>query len=107
MKLPVSWLNEYVDVSDLSIQELADKLTSAGVEVEGIETTGATLDDQIVVGEVLTCVPHPDSDHMHVCQVSDGTSTFQVVCGAPNVRAGLKTPFAKLPSYTILPLCSS
>ena len=99
MKLPVSWLNDYVDVSDLSIQELADKLTSAGVEVEGIETTGAVLDDQIVVGEVLTCVPHPDSDHMHVCQVTDGTTTFQVVCGAPNVREGLKTPFAKLGAY--------
>ena len=99
MKLPVSWLNEYVDVSDLSVQELADKLTFSGVEVEGIEMTGAELGDQIVVGEVLTCEPHPDSDHRHVCKVSDGESVYQVVCGAPNVRAGLKTPFAKLGAY--------
>ncbi|MFO7936976.1 MAG: phenylalanine--tRNA ligase subunit beta [Kiritimatiellia bacterium] len=95
MKVPVSWLNEYVHVSDLSVQELSEKLTFSGVEVEGIEVIGADLDDNFVVGEVLSCKPHENSDHLSVCMVSDGTGQHQVVCGAPNVRAGIKVPFAK------------
>jgi len=96
MKVPVSWLNEYVDVSDLSVKELADKLTFSGVEVEGIEEIGAVLDDHFVVGEVLTCVAHQNSDHLHVCKVSDGAQELQIVCGAPNCAAGLKVPLAKV-----------
>jgi len=96
MKVPVSWLNEYVDVSDLSVKELSDKLTFSGVEVEGIEEVGAKLDDNFVVGEVLTCVAHPNSDHLHVCKVSDGTQELQIVCGAPNCAAGIKVPLAKI-----------
>ncbi|MDA3926320.1 MAG: phenylalanine--tRNA ligase subunit beta [Kiritimatiellae bacterium] len=96
MKVPVSWLNEYVEVSDLSVQELSDKLTFSGIEVEGIESVGADLDDKFVVGEVLTCVPHENSDHLSVCSVSDGMDEYQVVCGAPNCRAGIKVPFAKV-----------
>ena len=97
MKIPISWLNEYVDVSDLSVQELSDKLTFSGVEVEGIETVGGVpLDEHFVVGEVLTCDPHPNSDHLHVCKVSSGDEVLQIVCGAPNCRAGIKTPLAKI-----------
>jgi phenylalanyl-tRNA synthetase beta chain len=96
MKVPVSWLNDYVDVSDLSVKELADKLTFSGVEVEGIEAVGVTLDDTFVVGEVLACEAHANSDHLNVCQVSDGAQTWQVVCGAPNARAGLNVAFAKI-----------
>ncbi|MBR0056865.1 MAG: phenylalanine--tRNA ligase subunit beta [Kiritimatiellae bacterium] len=96
MKIPISWLNEYVDVSDLTPRELSDKLTFSGVEVEGIETSGPALDDHFVVGEVLTCEPHPDSDHMHVCTVSTGDVTLGIVCGAPNCRAGLKVAVAKI-----------
>lgn len=96
MKIPVSWLNEFVDVSDLSPQELSDKLTFSGVEVEGIESDGPTLDEHFVVGEVLTCEPHPDSDHMHVCTVGVGAETLGIVCGAPNCRAGLKVAVAKI-----------
>lgn len=96
MKVPVSWLNEYVDVSDLSVKELADKLTFSGVEVEGIEEVGVTLDEHFVVGEVLACEPHANSDHLHVCRVADGAQEWQVVCGAPNARAGLKVAFAKV-----------
>lgn len=96
MKVPISWLNEYVDVSDLSVKELSDKLTFSGVEVEGIEEVGAVLDDNFVVGEILTCDAHPNSDHLHICNVSDGTQEFQVVCGAPNAAAGIKVPFAKI-----------
>ncbi len=96
MKVPLSWLNEYVDISDLSLQELSDRLTFSGVEVEAIETSGPQLDEHFVVGEVLTCEPHPDSDHMHVCTVSVGEETLGIVCGAPNCRAGLKVAVAKI-----------
>ena len=97
MRIPISWLNEYVDVSDLSVQELSDKLTFSGVEVEGIETDGPALDEHFVVGEVLTCDPHPDSDHMHVCTVDVGNGEkLGIVCGAPNCRAGLKVAVAKI-----------
>lgn len=96
MKVPISWLNEYVDVSDLSVKELSDKLTFSGVEVEGIEEMGAVLDDNFVVGEILTCDKHPNSDHLHICSVSDGTQNLQIVCGAPNAAAGLKVPLAKV-----------
>ncbi len=97
MKLPLSWLNEYVKVDDIDPKELAEKLTRAGLQVEAIETIGAEpLSDFFVVAEVLEAKAHPDSDHLHVCQVTDGTETFQVVCGAPNMRTGIKTAFSKI-----------
>jgi phenylalanyl-tRNA synthetase beta chain len=100
MKLPISWLNEYVKVDDLKPEDLAERLTRAGLQVEGIETSGPKpLCDEIVVGEVVSCEPHPNSDHMHIAQVSDGKETVQVVCGAPNCRAGLKSAFAKIGAF--------
>jgi len=97
MKLPLSWLNEYVKVDDIAPAELAEKLTRAGLQVEAVETVGAEpLDDHFVVAEVVECVPHPDSDHLHVCKVNDGTEVLQVVCGAPNMRQGIKTAFSKI-----------
>ncbi len=97
MKLPISWLNEYVKVDDIDPKELAEKLTRAGLQVESIETVGAApLADDFVVVEVVECEMHPDSDHLHVCKVSDGTTEYQVVCGAPNCRKGIKTAFAKI-----------
>ena len=97
MKLPLSWLNDYVKVDDVAPAELAEKLTRAGLQVEAVETVGgAPLSDSFVVVEVVACEPHPDSDHLHVCRVTDGTDEFQVVCGAPNMRLGIKTAFAKI-----------
>lgn len=97
MKLPLSWLNEYVKIDDIEPRELAERLTRAGLQVEGVETVGKPLlDDHFVVAEVLEVVPHPDSDHLHVCKIDDGSATLQVVCGAPNVRAGMKTAFARI-----------
>jgi phenylalanyl-tRNA synthetase beta chain len=97
MKLPISWLNEFVKVDDIPAEELAEKLTRAGLQVEGIEVVGKPLlSDHFVVVEVLECENHPDSDHLHVCKVSDGTEVYQVVCGAPNMRKGIKTAFAKI-----------
>ena len=97
MRLPLSWLNEYVKVDDIAPKDLAEKLTRAGLQVETIETVGAEpLDDHFVVVEVLESVAHPDSDHLHVCKVTDGKETLQVVCGAPNMRSGIKTAFSKI-----------
>ena len=97
MRLPLSWLNDFVKVDDLDPKELAEKLTRAGLQVETIETVGGNpLSDLIVVAEVLECEAHPNSDHLHVCKVTDGKETFQVVCGAPNMRLGIKTAFAKI-----------
>ena len=97
MRLPLSWLNEYVKVDDIDPRELAEKLTRAGLQVESIETVGGNpLSDLIVVAEVLACEAHPNSDHLHVCTVTDGHESFQVVCGAPNMRQGIKTAFAKI-----------
>lgn len=97
MKLPLSWLDEYVKIDDIAPKDLAEKLTRAGLQVESIETVGKEpLGDLFVVGEIVECVPHPDSDHLHVLKVFDGTETLQVVCGAPNARAGLKTAFSKI-----------
>ncbi|MBQ7666720.1 MAG: phenylalanine--tRNA ligase subunit beta [Kiritimatiellae bacterium] len=93
MKLPVSWLAEYIDISDMSVEELADRITFAGIEIEGISRVGADYSG-ICAARVESCEPHPDSDHLHVCRVFDGKDTLQVVCGAPNCRAGLVTAFA-------------
>ena len=97
MKLPLSWLDEYVKVDDIDPNDLAEKLTRAGLQVESVEEVGGTpLSDLIVVAEVLECEAHPNSDHLHVCKVTDGREEFQVVCGAPNMRKGIKTAFAKI-----------
>lgn len=77
------FINQYVDLEGLSTEEIADKLTNAGLEVEGIETL---LDvDHLVVGKVLTCVPHQDSDHLHICEIDVGSEVLPIVCGADNI----------------------
>ena len=81
-------LKEYVDVEGLSIKDITSKLTLAGFELEGIEQLSSGTN--LVIGEVLECVMHPDSDHLHVCQVNIGDCVTQIVCGAHNVRSGLK-----------------
>ena len=96
MRVPLSWLNEFVDLRDQTVQNVSDLLTFSGVEVEAIETTGTVLDEHFVVGEIIACEDHPNSDHLHICKVNAGTETFQVVCGAPNARVGVKSPLAKI-----------
>ena len=92
MKVPVSWLREYVDL-DASPEELADKMTFSGIEVEGIHTIGNDYEG-VVVGEVLSIEPHPGADRLRLCRVSNGSEAFQVVCGADNFEVGDKAPFA-------------
>ena len=92
MNISYKWLREYVDTT-LSAQEVADALTSIGLEVgsvEEVQTVKGGLEG-LWTAQVLTCEPHPDSDHMHVCTVDVGQEKpLQIVCGAPNVAAGQK-----------------
>ena len=98
MKISYKWLKEYVDFN-LSADEVAAALTSIGLEVDGVEEVQSIKGglEGIVIGEVLTCEPHPNSDHMHVTTVNLGTSEpVQIVCGAPNVASGQKVVVATL-----------
>ena len=98
MNISYKWLREYVDF-DLSAQEVANALTSIGLEVDGVEEVQSIRGGLagIVIGEVLTCEPHPNSDHMHVCTVNLGQAEpEQIVCGAPNVQTGQKVVVATL-----------
>ena len=94
MKASISWLKSLCP-ADISDDELVSRLTMAGLEVDAIEPA-SNIFSQVVVGEVVSVSPHPDADKLNVCEVTDGSETFQVVCGAANVRTGLKAPFAKV-----------
>lgn len=83
------WIDEWVE-NNLSAEQLSDMITMAGLEVDSISPVADNF-DKVVVGKVLECVPHPDSDHMHVTKVDVGNGqVFQIVCGAHNCREGLK-----------------
>ncbi len=97
--ISLEWVKDYIDISDQDLEELAVKITKAGINVEKVITNQIK---HLVIGEVVECVPHPDSDHMHVCHVNVGSDELvQIVCGAPNVREGIKVivalPGAVLP----------
>jgi phenylalanyl-tRNA synthetase beta chain len=94
MKASISWLKSLCP-TDLSVDEIVSRLTMVGLEVDGVEPAAKPFIN-VVVGEVLAVSQHPDADKLNVCEVTDGESTYQVVCGAANVRAGLKVPFARV-----------
>lgn len=95
MKLSLDWVRDYVDVP-ADLQAFCDRLDLTGTGVEGVEVLGEALDG-VVVGHVLTCVEHPDSDHMHVVTVDVGEAEpVQIVCGAPNIAQDIKVPVAKV-----------
>jgi len=94
MKISENWLREWVNPA-VDSKLLIEQLTMAGLEVETVEPAGAKL-EKVVVGEVLSVEPHPDADKLSLCQVSNGENTVQVVCGARNVRQGLKVAFAQV-----------
>ena len=100
--ISMNWVKDYINIQDENLEELADKVTKAGINVEHVIKTGI---DNVVIGEVKTCTNHPNSDHLHICTVDVGTDTRQIVCGAPNVKEGLKVivalPGAKLPNMEI------
>jgi len=93
MKLPISWLKEYVDV-DVSVDELADRLSLSGSEVEHIESA-QHFDKNIVVSEILKISSHPNADKLHIVSLDTGAGkTLDIVCGASNIEAGQKVPLA-------------
>ncbi len=85
--ISLEWVKDYIDINDQDLKELAVKITKAGINVEKVITNHI---NNLVIGEVVDCIDHPDSDHLHVCQVNIGSVVTQIVCGAPNVRKGLK-----------------
>jgi phenylalanyl-tRNA synthetase beta chain len=99
MKIVESWLREWVD-PDLDSKALGHQLTMLGLEVDGVEVEGDGLDG-VVIAEVVEAEKHPDADRLSVCKVSTGgKETIDVVCGAPNVTAGMKSPLA-VPGATL------
>ncbi|MGZ5894380.1 MAG: phenylalanine--tRNA ligase subunit beta, partial [Caldimonas sp.] len=95
MQFPESWLREFCD-PPLTTTELAERLTMAGLEVENLRPAAPPFHG-VVVAEVLSVAPHPNADRLRVCQVDAGQGeTLEIVCGAPNVRAGIKVPLARV-----------
>lgn len=99
MKIAESWLREWVD-PDLDTEALGHELTMLGHEVNGVDVAGRGI-DEVVIAEVVDVSRHPDADKLSLCKVNDGgKALIDVVCGAPNVVAGMKTPFAR-PGVTL------
>src|SRR5699024_5728036 len=95
MKFSEQWLREWVS-PEMPTHALADQITMAGLEVDGLEAVAATFSG-VVVAEVMGKEQHPDADKLSVCRVDDGSGEpVQVVCGAPNVAVGQKVPFARV-----------
>ena len=102
MKLSTNFVKDYIDI-DVDSKTLAEDMTRVGNEYDSVENLiNAT---KLVIGQVVECKEHPDSDHLHVCKVNIGTEVLDIVCGAPNVREGLKVILAQvgaeLPEITI------
>ncbi len=95
MIISLKWLKEYIDLDGISTEDIVDKLTTSGSEVD--EVIDKTSDfNNIVVGEIQSVEKHQNADKLSVCKVFDGSEVFNVVCGAPNVAVGQKIPFAKV-----------
>lgn len=92
MKFPLSWLKEYIDV-EMHPQQIAKLLTNLGIEVDSYEKTSLGF-SKVIVGKVVEVAPHPNADKLCLAKVSDGLNVYDLVCGAPNCRAGMKTAFA-------------
>ena len=93
MKFTLSWLKEHLD-TDATVAQISERLTSIGLEVESVTDPGAGLKD-FIVGEVVTAEKHPNADKLRLCSVATGTDNLQIVCGAPNARAGIKVVLAR------------
>ena len=85
--ISLNWVSDYIDIKDQDVHELAEKITKAGINVESVMTHHI---DHLTIGQIESVEKHPDSDHMHVCMVNVGDEVLQIVCGAQNVRKGLK-----------------
>lgn len=94
MNLSLNWLNQFVNLDGLEKEEIIDRIIKAGFEVESVNELGSGTN--LVVGKVIECHDHPDSDHLHVTKVDIGNEILDIVCGAPNCREGLKVIVAKV-----------
>lgn len=92
MLVPLKWLRDYVDI-DAAPAELANRLTMAGLEVEALDETRPAFTG-VHVARILSIKPHPDADHLSLCEITTGQSTYPVVCGAKNIRVGDTVPLA-------------
>ncbi len=106
MLVSLKWLKDYVDIK-ITAEELAEKLTMAGLEVDEIKTIRPSFGG-IVVAKILSVKPHPNADKLSLCDVTDGSQVYRVVCGAKNIKAGDVVPLAKVGAtipggYTIKP----
>lgn len=101
MKVSLKWLKRHVDLPE-SVEEVEQALTSVGLEVEGKDEPGKVY-EKLIVAKVVTCEPHPDSDHLHITTVDNGKDIIQVVCGAPNVCAGQTVVLAPIGAELPLP----
>ena len=104
MKVSLNAIKKYIDIKDISVDEIAHRLTFAGVEVESVSPLANATN--LTVGKVLTCENMPNSDHLHLTTVDAGKhGVLHIVCGAPNVKAGIKVIVAldgaKLPGGVI------
>ena len=99
MKFTLSWLKEHLD-TNATVEEIAERLTSIGLEVEEVYNPAASLNG-FVTAKVEKCEMHPDSDHLHLLSVNNGKEILQVVCGAPNVKLGTIGIFASV--GTVIP----
>jgi phenylalanyl-tRNA synthetase beta chain len=100
MKISLSWIKEFVDLNDISTEDIVEKLTMSGLEVEDV-VDQKKLYKNFIVGLVKESEKHPNADKLSICKVFDGKTDLQVICGAPNVAAGQKVVFA--PIGTIIP----
>ncbi|NVJ70001.1 MAG: phenylalanine--tRNA ligase subunit beta [Alphaproteobacteria bacterium] len=97
MKFSLSWLKDYLE-TDASLDEIVAKLNAIGLEVDTVENPAEAL-APFTVAEVLSAEKHPDADKLRVCKVSNGTEEMQIVCGAPNARAGIKVVLGRPGDY--------
>ena len=100
MKFTLSWLKEHLK-TDASLDEISKTLTQIGLEVEEVINPAAKLNG-FITAKIENVAEHPNSDHLHLLIVNDGSERYEVVCGAPNVKVGLVGIFA--PEGTIIPL---
>ena len=96
MRVPLSWLKEFVNLDGFSVEEIAKQITLAGSEISSIETTGGDI-PSVIIGKIVSVHKHPDADKLSVCKVDVGDGdTLSIVCGASNVREGIYVPIAMI-----------
>lgn len=95
MRVPLSWLKEFVNLDGFSVEEIAQKITLAGSEISSIETTGGDIPG-VIIGKIVSVHKHPDADKLSVCKVDVGDDVLSIVCGAPNVKEGIYVPVAMI-----------